>query len=113
MVPGDWLGTQLHRWFPKVGERDFRGLVVNFAIFVLLNVAAVVACFWLLRVFEFNERISGLTSIAWLLGMILLLQGYPSEITDSPRRVANAIYSETNSKISKDFLCKILFCNVI
>ncbi len=72
MLPGDWLGTQLHQWFPKVGERDFRGLVVNLTIFVPLNVAAVVACFWLLRVFEFNERIAGLTSIAWLLGTTVL-----------------------------------------
>lgn len=67
MLPGDWLGTQLHRWFPKLKETDFRALVVNFAIFVPLNVAAVVACFWLLRLFEFNERIAGLTSIALLL----------------------------------------------
>lgn len=72
MLPGDWLGTQLHQWFPKVGERDFRGLIVNFAIFVPLNVAAVVACFWLLRVFDFSERIAGLTSIAWLLGTTVL-----------------------------------------
>ena len=72
MLPGDWLGTQLHGWFPKVGERDFRGLVVNFAIFVPLNVAAVVSCFWLLRLFEFNERIAGLASISWLLGTTVL-----------------------------------------
>ncbi len=72
MLPGDWLGTQLHRWFPKVGERDFRSLVINFVIFVPLNVAAVVSCFWLLRLFDFNERIAGLTSIAWLLGTTFL-----------------------------------------
>jgi hypothetical protein len=67
MLPGDWLGTQLHRWFPQFKEIDFRALIVNFAIFVPLNVAAVVSCFWLLRLFEFNERIAGLTSIILLL----------------------------------------------
>lgn len=72
MLPGDWLGTQLHRWFPILPERDWRMLAVNFFIFIPLNVAAVVSCFWLLRVFDFNERIAGLTSIAWLLGTTVL-----------------------------------------
>jgi hypothetical protein len=68
MLPGDWLGTQLHPWLPTVPSKDLRYVVVNFLIFIPLNVAAVVSCFWLLRLFDFEERIAGLTSIAWLLG---------------------------------------------
>ncbi|MFB2974807.1 hypothetical protein [Microseira sp. BLCC-F43] len=72
MLPGDWLGTQLHRWFPKIEVQDFRVLAISFLIFVPLNIAAVVSCFWLLRLFEFEERIAGLTSIIWLLGTTVL-----------------------------------------
>jgi hypothetical protein len=72
MLPADWLGTQLHPWFPKIGERDFRGLIVNFLTFVPLNVAAVVSCFWLIKLFGFEERIASLASITWLLGTTFL-----------------------------------------
>ncbi|HBB32407.1 MAG TPA: hypothetical protein DDZ80_08575 [Cyanobacteria bacterium UBA8803] len=72
MLPGDWLGTQLHQWFPNIPSQDLRKLTVSFLIFLPLNVAAVVACFWLLRLFDFGERIAGLTSIAWLLGTTVL-----------------------------------------
>lgn len=72
MLPGDWVGTQLHQWFPAIPSKDLRDLVVNFLIFIPLNVAAVVTCFWLLRLFDFEERIAGLTSIAWLLGTTVL-----------------------------------------
>lgn len=72
MVPGDWLGTKLHPWFPKIGETDLRRLVVNFLIFVPLNVAAVVSCFWLLRLLDFEEQIAGLGSLVWLLGTTVL-----------------------------------------
>lgn len=72
MLPGDWLGTQLHRWFPGIAEKDLRDLVVNFLIFVPLNVATVLSCFWLLRLLDFEERIAGLTSILLLLGTTVL-----------------------------------------
>lgn len=72
MLPGDWLGTQLHRWFPAIAEKDMRDLVVNFLIFIPLNVAAVVACFWLLTLFNFSERVAGLTSLLFLLGTTFL-----------------------------------------
>jgi hypothetical protein len=68
MLPGDWLGTQLYKRFPVVKSQDFRGVVIKFLIFIPLNVAAVVSCFLLLRLFDFEEQIAGLTSIAWLLG---------------------------------------------
>ena len=68
MLPGDWLGTQLHRFFPIMESKQWRDLAVNFFVFIPLNVAAVVSCFWLLKLFGFSERIAGLTSITWLLG---------------------------------------------
>ncbi|MBE9125816.1 MULTISPECIES: hypothetical protein [unclassified Coleofasciculus] len=72
MLPGDWLGTQLHQWFPNIPSKTLRDLTVNFLIFIPLNVATVVACFWLLRLFDFEERIAGLASLAWLLGTTVL-----------------------------------------
>ncbi|NES82152.1 MAG: hypothetical protein F6K10_12550 [Moorea sp. SIO2B7] len=72
MLPGDWVGTQLHQFFPTIPSKEFRSWVVNFLIFIPLNVAVVVSCFWLLRLFEFEERIAGLTSILFLLGTTVL-----------------------------------------
>jgi len=72
MLPGDWLGTKLHQWFPILPAKDFRSLVVSLLIFIPLNVAVVVSCFWLLRLFNFEEQIAGLASIAWLLGTTVL-----------------------------------------
>jgi hypothetical protein len=67
MLPGDWLGTQLHQFFPKASLIDLRHAVVSYLIFIPLNVAAVVSCFLLLRLLGFGEGISGLTTIAWLM----------------------------------------------
>ena len=72
MLPGDWLGTQLHSFFPEIPSKIIRDLTVNFLIFIPLNVATVVACFWLLRLFDIEERVAGLTSISWLLGTTVL-----------------------------------------
>jgi len=72
MLPGDWLGTQLHQWFPALTSELWRQLTVAFLIFVPLNVATVVTCFWLLRLFDFNQQIAGLASITWLLGTTVL-----------------------------------------
>ncbi|MBE9078466.1 glycosyltransferase family 39 protein [Romeria aff. gracilis LEGE 07310] len=68
MLPGDWVGTQLHRWFPALALEDLRHLAVQLLVFVPLNVATVVSGFWLLRLFGFEERIAALTSLTWLLG---------------------------------------------
>ncbi len=72
MLPGDWLGTQLNQWFPQIASQDLRVLVVSLLIFVPINVAVVVSCFWLLRLFNFNESIAGLSSLTWLLGTTVL-----------------------------------------
>ena len=68
MLPGDWVGTQLHRWFPAIAIADWRHWAVILLAFIPINVAAVMSCFWLLRLFEFPERIAGLASLIWLLG---------------------------------------------
>lgn len=72
MLPADWLGTQIGPLFPKTGEKGVRTLTINFLTFVPLSVAAVVACYWLLRLFDFEEKIAGLASITWLLGTTVL-----------------------------------------
>lgn len=72
MLPGDWLGTQFHQLSPTLPSKTIRALVVSLVIFIPLNVAAVVACFWLLRLFDFEERIAGLTSLTWLLSTTIL-----------------------------------------
>lgn len=72
MLPGDWLGTQLHQFSPNVPAKTLRYRVVNFLIFIPLNVAVVVSCFWLLRIFGFPEQIAGVSSIICLLGTTIL-----------------------------------------
>jgi hypothetical protein len=72
MLPGDWLGSQLHRVFPQQNENWWRRLVVSFLIFIPLNLAVVVACFWLLRLFDFDERIASIASLIWLLSTTVL-----------------------------------------
>lgn len=72
MLPGDWVGTQVHRLFPALSLKDARQLVVSLLIFVPLNVAAVLAGYWLLRLFEFDRRTAGLTSLLSLLGTTML-----------------------------------------
>ncbi|WP_055073538.1 hypothetical protein [Pseudanabaena sp. 'Roaring Creek'] len=75
MLPADWIGTQLHRFIPNrsaIPELYLRRLIVSFLIFVPLNVAMVIACFYLLRLFEFKEKLAGLTSIVMLMGTTVL-----------------------------------------
>lgn len=72
MLPGDWVGTQLGRLFPSIGETVFRNLAVQFLVFIPLNVAAIIACFWLLRLFQFKQHVAALSSIGWLLSSTVL-----------------------------------------
>ena len=72
MLPGDLLGTWLHYLFPAIPEKNWRQLVVSFLIFIPLNIAAVVTCFWLLKEFGFNERIAQLGSVIFFLGTTFL-----------------------------------------
>lgn len=72
MLPGDWIGSQLSHWFPNIESERWRELTVNFLVFLPLNVAAVIACFYLLCLFGFPEKIAGLGSLTWLLGTTFL-----------------------------------------
>ncbi|MDJ0842678.1 hypothetical protein [Crocosphaera sp.] len=67
MLPSDWLSTKVKPYFPKIGRRDFQELGVSFLTFLPINVATVVACFWLLRLFGFEKNLAGLSSIIWLI----------------------------------------------
>ncbi len=73
MLPGDWLGTQIGtqmgQWLPTEElQIQFRQAIVSFLIFLPLNVLSVIFCFRLLRRFNYEEKLSGLSTIVWLLG---------------------------------------------
>jgi hypothetical protein len=72
MLPGDWVGTQLHHLLPIVDQKTMRDWTVNLLIFMPLNAAAVAACYWLLKLFGFKQRTAGLAAIAWFLGTTIL-----------------------------------------
>lgn len=72
MLPGDWLGTQLQQFFPHTNSTFLRRLIVNFLIFIPLNVVTIIACYFLLKLFDFEEKIASLASIIWLIGTTIL-----------------------------------------
>ncbi|MGF1591281.1 MAG: glycosyltransferase family 39 protein [Pleurocapsa sp.] len=73
MLPGDWLGTQLGQNLSSEKERQqFIEAVISFGIFLPINLLAVLACFRLLQLFGYSEKVSGLSSIIWLLGTTVL-----------------------------------------
>jgi hypothetical protein len=72
MLPGDWLGTQLPKWL-SVNLSDYlseilREWIISFFIFIPINVAVVLSCFWHLKLFKFHQRVAELASIICLLG---------------------------------------------
>jgi hypothetical protein len=71
MLPGDWLGTKLQRWV-HAGPRSVRTAVVSWLVFMPLNVAMVLACFWLLRLFGSSEQLAAIASLIWLLATTAL-----------------------------------------
>ena len=72
MLPADWFASKLTRWIPPANDKAFRTAFVSWLIFVPLNLALVLAGFWLLRLFGFEERLAALTIIVWLLGTTVL-----------------------------------------
>lgn len=72
MLPADWLGTKLHQFTPKIPEIYLRRFVVNVLVFIPLNVALVVCCFYLLKLLNFRENIAAISSIVWLMGTTVL-----------------------------------------
>ncbi|ACK68303.1 conserved hypothetical protein [Rippkaea orientalis PCC 8801] len=72
MLPGDWLGTQIARVFPILDEQDWRELIVSFFIFIPINIAVVVASYWLLKLLEFPDKVAAVSSLILLLGTTIL-----------------------------------------
>ena len=72
MLPADWLGTQLHQLWPAAPAEVMRRWAINLFTFIPINVAVVLAAFWLLRLLNFDERVAGLASLALLLGTTAL-----------------------------------------
>jgi hypothetical protein len=68
MLPADWAATKLVRWVPAGAREEF----VNWFTFVPLNVLLVLSCFWLLRLFGFEERLAGAACLVWLLATTVL-----------------------------------------
>ncbi len=72
MLPSDWIGTQIHKLMPAESEIKLRHTVISYLTFVPLNVAAIVACYWLITLFGFQEKTAGLASIVCLLCTTIL-----------------------------------------
>ncbi len=78
MLPADWLGTQVNQRFPAISSTlllspfQIRQIFVSFLIFVPLNLAAIIAAFWLLKLLDFSDNIAGLASLVLLLGTTFL-----------------------------------------
>lgn len=72
MLPADWLGTQLHQLWPVVPEKTLRQWSVNLLTFIPINIGVVLAAFWLLRLFQFEEGVAALASLTLLLGTTVL-----------------------------------------
>jgi hypothetical protein len=72
MLPADWFATKLYPFFENFEFDAFRVQIVSWLVFVPLNVMLVLACFWLLRLFGFEERVAALSSLLMLLGTTVL-----------------------------------------
>ncbi|MBD2179049.1 hypothetical protein H6F42_19180 [Pseudanabaena sp. FACHB-1998] len=72
MLPGDWIGAQIHNLFPYESEIKVRHATISYLIFIPLNVSAVIACYWLINLFGFTEKVAGLTSIIVMLCTTIL-----------------------------------------
>jgi hypothetical protein len=74
MLPGDWLGTKLAQTIKldRHQSQQFTEAFVSFFIFLPINLLAILACFRLLKLFGYSEKLAGLSSIIWLLGTTVL-----------------------------------------
>ena len=74
MLPGDWLGTKLSQsiGLDRDRSKQFTEAIVSFLIFLPINLLAVLACFRLLKLFGYSEKLAGLSSIIWFLGTTVL-----------------------------------------
>jgi hypothetical protein len=72
MLPGDWLGTTIHQLIPRIPEEVSRRFIVNWLIFVPMNMAVVISAYYLLIKLEFSEKIATISSLTWLLTTTVL-----------------------------------------
>lgn len=74
MLPGDWLGNKLAQNIAvdRKIRQQFTELIISFFIFLPINLLTVVMCFHLLRLFDYSEKLAGLSSIILLLGTSFL-----------------------------------------
>lgn len=74
MLPGDWIGTKLSQSIrlDRNQSKQFTEAIISFLIFLPINLLAVLACFRLLKLFSYSEKLAGLSSIIWFLGTTVL-----------------------------------------
>jgi len=72
MVPSDWVGAKLSRYFKTVTSKELRTAVVVWTLFLPINVAVVLAAFWLLIELKVEPRLAALSTLVWLLGTTVL-----------------------------------------
>lgn len=71
MLPADYVATRLNRWF-KGSAKELRGAIVGWTVFIPLNALAVLACFYLLRLFGISDFQAAVSSLLWLLATTVL-----------------------------------------
>ncbi len=72
MLPGDFLATKLNQAFPFIPQDKLSSLVVNFLIFIPINLAVVLASFWLICLLGFDRKVAKLSVLTWFLGTTVL-----------------------------------------
>lgn len=74
MLPADWLGTQISEQIsgdPFV-QQNIREAIVSYFCFLPVNLACVIAGYWMLRLLDFEARTAALSSTLWLLATTVL-----------------------------------------
>jgi hypothetical protein len=71
MLPADYVATRLNRWF-KGPAKEVRSAIVGWTVFIPLNALAVLACFYLLRLFGVSDVQAAVSSLLWLLATTVL-----------------------------------------
>ncbi|WP_008314013.1 glycosyltransferase family 39 protein [Leptolyngbya sp. PCC 6406] len=72
MLPADWIGTQIHRSWPVLSEQTTRNIAVSILTFIPVNIALILAVYWLLKLFSFENNIAVASSLLLLLGTTVL-----------------------------------------
>ncbi len=72
MLPGDFLATKLNQVLPFIHQDKFSSLVVSYLIFIPINLAVVLASFWLICLLGFDRKVAKLSVLIWFLGTTVL-----------------------------------------